>query len=146
MEYKHILCTVDGSELSEIGLKHAAYLSKTTGAKLSILYVVEKWYRAADMATDSPEWKKIHEDWLDKGRELLEAAAGKAKSLGAANFQTVMKDGDAAYEIVAMAKENRMDLIVMATHRYSPVGKLFAGSVTDKVTRKSPCPVLWVFA
>ncbi len=146
MEYRHILCTVYGSELSDAGLKHAAYLSKTTGAKLHILYVVEKWYRAADVATDSPEWQKIHEDWLDKGRELLEAAASKVKNMGAANFQTVMKDGDAAYEIVAMATENRMDLIVMASHRYSPVGKLFAGSVTDKVTRKAPCPVLWVFA
>lgn len=37
------------------------------------------------------------------------------------------------------------DLIVMATHRYSPVGKLFHGSITDKVTRKSPCPILWLF-
>lgn len=37
------------------------------------------------------------------------------------------------------------DLIVMATHRYSPIGKLFHGSITDKVTRKSPCPILWLF-
>ncbi len=145
MEYRRILCAFDGSELSETGLTHAAYLSKTTGAELSILHVVEKWYRAADVATDSPEWQKIHEGWLDKGREVLEAAAGKARNMGVAHFKTVMKDGDAAYEIVAMAMENRMDLIVMATHRYSSVGKLFAGSVTDKVTRKAPCPVLWVF-
>ncbi|MBI5599578.1 MAG: universal stress protein [Deltaproteobacteria bacterium] len=145
MEYRHILCSVDGSELSEMGLKHAAYLSKTTGAKLSIIHVVEKWYRAADVVTTSPEWQKIHEDWLNKGREVLEAAARKARDGGGAHIQTVLKEGDAAYEIVAMATEHRMDVIVMATHRYSSVGKLFAGSVTDKVSRKAPCPVLWVF-
>ena len=145
MEYKHILCTVDGSELSEIGLKHAAYLSKITGAKLSILHVVEKWYRAADVVTNSPEWQKIHEDWLDKGRELLNAASGKARDIGVASLQTELREGDAAYEIVAMATEHRMDIIVMATHRYSPMGKLFVGSITDRVTKKAPCPVLWVF-
>ena len=81
MEYKHILCTFDGSELSEAGLKHAAYLSKTTGARLHILYVVEKWYRAADMATDSPEWQKSTKTgWTRAGN--FEAAASKV-GLGA---------------------------------------------------------------
>jgi len=145
MEYRHIICSVDGSELSEIGLKHAAYLCKSTGAKLSILHVVEKWYRAADMATSSPEWQKIHEDWLNKGRELLEAAANTAREAGVANLRTVLRDGDASHEIVALAVEENADVIIMATHRYSPIGKIFAGGVTDKVSRHSPCPVLWVF-
>ncbi|MEK7773597.1 MAG: universal stress protein, partial [Deltaproteobacteria bacterium] len=116
-----------------------------TGARLSILHVVEKWYRAADMATDSPEWQKIHEDWIIKGRELLEAEAGKSREYGLQNLQTVLREGDATHEIVALAVEQRADLIVMATHRYSPVGKLFMGSVTDRVSRHAPCPVMWVF-
>ncbi len=145
MEYRHILCPVDGSELSEAGLKHATYLSKITGGKLTILHVVEKWYRAADVATDSDEWTAIHMGWISKGRELLEAEATKARESGLEDLQTVLREGDATHEIIAMAVEQRADLIVMATHRYSPVGKLFMGSVTDRVSRHAPCPVMWVF-
>ncbi|MBI5560978.1 MAG: universal stress protein [Deltaproteobacteria bacterium] len=68
-----------------------------------------------------------------------------AKEAGVKNLRTVLRDGDASHEIVALAVEEKADLIIMATHRYSPVGKLFAGSVTDKVSRHAPCPVLWVF-
>ncbi|MBI5455179.1 MAG: universal stress protein [Deltaproteobacteria bacterium] len=145
MEYKHIICPIDGSEVSDVGLKHAAYLSKVSGAQLTILHVVEKWYRAAHLVTNSEEWSTIHEDWLNKGRELLESTANKLRDEGLHNIETVLREGDASHEIVALSVEHRADLIVMATHRYSPMGKLFMGSVIDRVTKKSPCPILWVF-
>lgn len=145
MEYKHIICPIDGSEVSDVGLKHAAYLSKVSGAQLTVLHVVEKWYRAAHLVTNSEEWSAIHEDWLNKGRELLENTANKLREEGLHNIETVLREGDASHEIVAISVEHRADLIVMATHRYSPMGKLFMGSVIDRVTKKSPCPILWVF-
>ncbi len=145
MEYRHIICPIDESELSAVGLKHASYLSKAMGARLSVLHVVEKWYRATHLVTDSKEWSTIHEDWLEKGRVLLETTVDGLRKQDLHNIETVLKEGDAAHEIVALAVEQRADLIVMATHRYSPMGKLFMGSVIDRVTKKSPCPILWVF-
>lgn len=145
MEYKTIICPVDGSELSMRAEETGAYISKISGAKLILLYVVEKWYRSADVITDSKEWKAIHEGWLNEGRELLEKEKKRLEGNGVKDIETALKDGDAAHEIVALAVERNADIIVMATHRYSPVGKLFMGSVTDKVTRHSPCPVLWIF-
>jgi nucleotide-binding universal stress UspA family protein len=145
MEYKNIICAIDGSELSEKALDTSAYISNISGAKLILLNVVEKWYRSADVVTDSSEWKAIHEGWLKEGKTLLEKEAAKLREKGVKNIETVLSDGDAAHEIIALAVERDADIIVMATHRYSPVGKLFMGSVTDKVTRHSPCPVLWVF-
>ena len=147
MEYKNIICPVDGTdpELSEAAEDAAAYLSQVTDAKLILLYVVEKWYRSEPLVTDSPQWTEIHGQWLHEGRELLEKEAARLKDLGVKHLETVLRDGDAAHEIIALAFERKADLIVMATHRYSPVGKLFMGSVTDKVSKKSPCPVLWVF-
>jgi nucleotide-binding universal stress UspA family protein len=145
MEYKNIICPIDGSELTEKGEEIAAYISKISGAKLILLNVVEKWYRSADVVTESSEWQDIHKQWLNEGRELLKKEEVKLKGKGITNIESVLSDGDAAHEVVALAVERNADLIVMATHRYSPVGKLFHGSVTDKVTRHSPCPVLWVF-
>ena len=145
MEYKSILCPIDGSELSEKVEDAGVYLSKISGAKLILLNVVEKWYRSAHLVTDSTEWQNIHTNWLNEGRGILEKEAAKLKEKGVKDVEMVLRDGDAAHEIIALAMEQRADLIIIATHRYSPVGKFFMGSVTDKVTKSSPCPVLWVF-
>lgn len=145
MDYNNILCPTDGSELSDKALEQAAYISKISGARLLLLHVVEKWYRSAHLVTDSDEWDKIHVEWLKEGENLLEKQVDKLQGMGAKNVETLLRDGDAAYEIIAAAIERKADIIVMASHRYSPIGKLFMGSVTDKVTQKAPCPVLWVF-
>lgn len=145
MDYRTVICPVDGTELSEKALKHAAYISKVSGAKIVLLHIMEKWRRAGHIVTDSEEWNSIHKDWLNEGRAVLEKDAEKLRTMGAVHVDTVLREGEAAHEIVALAEENKADLIVMSTHRYSPIGKLFAGSITDNVTRKAPCPVLWIF-
>ncbi|MFZ3072874.1 MAG: universal stress protein [Thermodesulfobacteriota bacterium] len=143
MKYKTIICPVDATELSELAIGHAVYMSKVSEAKLVLLHVVEKWYRGLDVVGKSAEWKKLHDVWLKEGRDLLDKKAAKINDMK--NVETVLRDGDAAHEIVAEASERAADVIVMATHRHSPVGKIFYGSVIDKVTKHSPCPVLWVF-
>lgn len=145
MEYKNIICPVDGSDLSASAMKEAAYICGLSDATLILVYVVEKWYRAQEVVTDSKEWQAIHEQWLDEGRKILEEGVAKVRDLGVKKLETVLRDGDAAYEIIAETHERGADLIVMATHRYSPLGKLFYGSVTERVSKKSPCPILWVF-
>ena len=47
-------------------------------------------------------------------------------------------------EIIRYAKEHEIDLIVIATHGHSGLTSMLLGSVTEKVVRKSPCPVLTV--
>jgi nucleotide-binding universal stress UspA family protein len=145
MEYRTIVCPIDGTELTGLAVGQAAYLSKVSGARLILLHVVEKWYRATHLMRDSVEWQALYEDWLEKGKALLREEAAIVEAKGVTNLGTIIREGDAAHEIVAVAVEERADLIVMATNRYTPVGKLFIGSVTDRVTRRAPCPVLWVF-
>ncbi len=145
MLLRNIVCPIDGSELTGKVLNAASYLSKVSDARIILVNVVERWYKAQPLVTDSKEWQAIHDGWLKEGKDLLEKEAARLKKMGVKHLDTVLSDGDAAYEIIALANERNADLIVMATHRYSPVGKLFHGSITDKVTRKSPCPILWLF-
>ena len=49
--------------------------------------------------------------------------------------------GDPAHEIVELAREDRTDLIVMATHGYGPFRRFLLGSVTAKVLHDATCPV-----
>jgi K+-sensing histidine kinase KdpD len=50
--------------------------------------------------------------------------------------------GSVPEQIAAVAKENSADLIVMSPRRRRGWRHLLFGSVTDTLTRTSPCPVL----
>jgi nucleotide-binding universal stress UspA family protein len=56
----------------------------------------------------------------------------------------VTSDGPIVQEILRIAVELPADLIVMGTHGLSGFERLLLGSVTQKVLRKAPCPVLTV--
>lgn len=144
MEYRIILCPIDVPELSDRGVDTAAYLSKLSGARLILLHVGEEWYRSQPVTTDSPEWAAIHKEWLDEGRRLLKNAEARARETGLNNVETVLTEGDISHEIIAEAKKRRADLIVMTTERYSRIEKFFIGSITDRVTQKTHCPVLLI--
>jgi nucleotide-binding universal stress UspA family protein len=58
--------------------------------------------------------------------------------------ELVVKEGPAAEDILRVAEEKSVDLIVMATHGRSGVRRLVLGSVTEKVVRAAACPVLAV--
>ena len=55
-----------------------------------------------------------------------------------------VKTGEPAAVILDMAQEMKHDLIVMGTHGRSGLAHLFIGSVTERVMREAPCPVLAV--
>jgi nucleotide-binding universal stress UspA family protein len=55
---------------------------------------------------------------------------------------TLLRVGRPCEEIIAVAKEHEVDLIVMAKHGRGEVQRLLVGSVADKVVRLAPCPVL----
>ena len=56
----------------------------------------------------------------------------------------VLLEGDPAEEIIRIAKERNSDVIVIATHGRTGLGRLLWGSVAEQVFRKAPCPVLMI--
>ena len=56
-------------------------------------------------------------------------------------YEHRMITGDPADEIVALAEEEKADLIVMGTHGRTGLGRLLMGSVAEAVVRCAPCPV-----
>ncbi len=62
------------------------------------------------------------------------------------HIQTRLIEGDVAGAIVDTALSEQVDLIVMSTHGYSGLTRWVLGSVTEKVLRSAPCPVLAVRA
>ncbi|MBI5643746.1 MAG: universal stress protein [Deltaproteobacteria bacterium] len=145
MEYRCIVCPIDDSGFTLKAEETAAYLSQVTGARLVLVYVMQKWYNADVLVTDSEEWSAIHKRWLEEGQELLEREADKLRAKGVKFIKTELRDGETSYEIIQLAYEQHANLIVMATERASLAEKILGNSVSYNVTNNSPCPVLWVY-
>ncbi len=92
-------------------------------------------------APDSPADVARNAAREDLGR-LLDAA--DERSTRAQYVLRSAAHGGPGDEIVACATELRVELIVMGKHRLGFVEHLLAGSVTEKVVRHAPCPVLIV--
>lgn len=72
-------------------------------------------------------------------------SALRQQFLGAhAQVEILIREGPATEDILKTAEHRSADLIVMATHGRSGVRRLLLGSITEKVIRVSPCPVLAV--
>ncbi len=71
-----------------------------------------------------------------EGKEVLEAARKKADAAGV-SLTTHLGQGHAGSQIVALAKELGVDLIMLGSYGKSGVDRLLLGSVTDYVVRNS---------
>jgi nucleotide-binding universal stress UspA family protein len=78
------------------------------------------------------EWAALLEQW---------ASAGRA---GGCKVRTMLRVGVPYREVVAAAKDERADLVLLATHGHGQIHRLLVGSVADRVIRMAPCPVLTV--
>ncbi len=140
---KHILSPVDFSEASYVALKQAAELSNHFHAELCILHVVPPVptpLLASDYSFHVPKYEEtLHDDALERLKELIEQRVDK-RILA----RPLVAYGLAAEEIVRVATEEKVDLIVIATHGLTGWRHLVFGSVTEKVVRTAQRPVLTI--
>ena len=77
---------------------------------------------------------------------MREHTGGPAVGVGIPlpHAQTGLLEGQPYEEIVTYAESNDIDMIVLGVRGHGLVKTLFLGSTTDRVVRRSPCPVLSV--
>ncbi|MBI3030987.1 MAG: universal stress protein [Candidatus Rokubacteria bacterium] len=141
MTFRRILVPVDFSASSDHALDEAVRLAKQLDARLWILHVVE---------IPLPGWPVYGREFspealIEKGREgaaqQLEVLASRVSPL---EVEPLVRVGTPFVEIIAAAREIGADLIVMGTHGRTGLAHALIGSVTEKVVRASPCPVLTI--
>jgi len=145
LELKRILCPVDFSEFSTRAYHHAVSLAQHYGAKLVVQHVVELWrYPSAGFAASVDLYDEFRQSLCAKGMQQLEDFV-KANAYHGIQPELVAQDASAAADsILSFAQALKADVIVMGTHGRRGYDRLVLGSVTDRVMRKSPCPVLAV--
>ena len=150
--YRRILVPLDGSALGEAALPHAEALAEKFGAALTLLHATTPpaTIAAAEAAAGVIPVVPVDLDPVTIATEEQEDAArylgGIAERLRARGLTVDVSEpeGDSAAAIVAVAGEQRADLIAMTTHGHGGLGRLVLGSVADEVVRHAPCPVLLV--
>ena len=138
-----ILCPTDFSEGSLQALATAKDVAKRFGAELCLVYVLPIMPvlpTDPKFAFETAEYERLlHEDAQQRlnniVRELEREGMGSRAFLG---------HGDAASVIVRISEQQQIDLIVIATFGKTGWRRFAFGSVTEKVVRLAPCPVLTI--
>lgn len=142
MIYGRVLCITGDSEQPGKAELEAAKLARLSGGRLILLYIVEKCYNSAFLATDSPEWQHIHEEWFAEARVLLDKKEEVFRAEGCNSIKQEIRCGEKARETIDAANELGASIIVAPSY-HNWLGFL-ADSFVSTLIEQSPCPVLWV--
>jgi nucleotide-binding universal stress UspA family protein len=143
--FKKILVTTDGSDLAEQVLPLTVDLARQCGAELRVLSVVENpvflGSPEAMGITSSSFYQTVVEGLARAAQDAVERGAARARAADV-KATTVVREGNAADEIVAEAAAWGADVIACSTHGRSGVARLLLGSVANSVATHASCPVL----
>lgn len=164
MDVQKILVAIDYSEDSREALQWGASVAAKYGATLILVHVIPK--AAEEIYPSGPEWISLFSppSYYYAGmapgcrphgvEPIIIDLQDKAQAQLADFAQTTLKDavplavqvvvGTPTNEIVRVAREQRVDVIVMGTHGRTGIRHLLLGSVAEAVTRQAPCPVFTV--
>lgn len=149
---KRILCPTDFSDPSYVALKNAIELATHLEAELCLLHVVPEIPRptwASQAQVNEQEFDddlSEYEEWLHRSAQQKLHEVIQQRIPKGVKSRALVSKGDAAYEIVRIAEDERAGLIVIATHGLTGWRQLAFGSVTERAVRLSDCPVLTIRA
>ena len=140
MMYKRILVPTDGSEFAKKAQRHALFLAKVTGAEIIAVSVTENNFVNGLPLDD--EVYQLNQILKERSEENLK----EFDKLNNENLKIthVIREGSPAKVILEVAKDEKIDLIVMGSSGKSGFDRFIMGSVADKVVNSAKCAVLVV--
>jgi nucleotide-binding universal stress UspA family protein len=146
VEFKRILVPLDGSSLSERALPVARALARKFESQIILLRVLD-----IPIPTAPTSHLEVTMGWVREARRhaLQEAQSYLEtiqRELYGEGFETriLLRDRSPAEDILDVASAEDIDLIVMSSQGRGGLPRWTFGSVAERVSRHSPCPVLLV--
>ena len=138
-----ILVGCDFSADSDQAFDHGLSLAQEFQSELHLAHVIEPPAQPDHLKGKTPVTAEIQEDY----QVLLTQKLKEMVPEEASNWctpQTSLLEGQPYEQLAGYAEANDIDMIVLGVRGHGLVKTLFLGSTTDRVVRKSPCPVLSV--
>lgn len=145
MQIRSILLPTDFSECGNFALAYATSLARTFGASIVCVHVIEPIVPTVGYSgmTEPLPIADIAEQLEDSAERELPKLA-ECEECAGLEIEELLTHGEAASEIVRVAKEREVDLIVISSHGRTGLGRMLFGSTAEAVVRHAPCPVLVV--
>ena len=138
-----ILLATYGSEGTECAAQTAIRLANSADCELHLVYVerLPRYLISAPISVRYLEWE-LHENAERAGLERLWELDRTIRIAGGTVAGAHLRIGGVAQEVVGLAEELKVDLIVVGTRGRSVIGRALMGSVSDSVVRHARCPVV----
>lgn len=138
--YNRILLAADFHDDSRLVVDRARDIAAQWGAELSLLHVVESVPVETGNELMVPPSLPVESELIASAEHQLAAVADE---LGTPVAQRYVRVGNTKREILAVAKEQASDLIVVGSHGRHGLA-LLLGSTANAVLHGAPCDVLAV--
>jgi universal stress protein A len=138
---QRVLVPVDFSECAQKALEYAIPFAKQFNAQLVLLHVVPANYPIGEFGMIDVAF--MEKELRATAEKQLAALVSNRIPKGVVS-QSHVRVGRPVSEIVHIARQEQVDLIVLSTHGHTGFKHVLLGSVTENVVRYAPCPVLVV--
>ncbi len=138
-----ILVATDGSDGADRAVDYAASLAKNSKADLLIVNVIgsESILDNVFGRITNAQQTWFKEMFASKSAEILTKARDRARSVGASTIQIESRTGDLAQTIIEIAREKKIDVIVVGRRGAGRIAGLLLGSLSQKLVSLAPQPV-----
>jgi nucleotide-binding universal stress UspA family protein len=150
--YNKIMVPLDGSELAECVLPHVAAI--TTGCKIATVVFVRvidpgtvsaSLPAQGELGSQEKSRRQLEEERIKNAETYLKKII-ESISIENAVLQYEVLEGKVAETLADWAEKNDVDLIVIASHGRSGIGRWVMGSVADRIMRSVCIPVMMIRA
>lgn len=142
---QRILVATDGSSLSKKAVGAAIELAALAQAELVAMKVVPRYpmsYFEGGVALSAKDVQQIEKQWADEAQAVVDKVRDAADRHDVKTRAVVVRAELVAEAIIATAKKQRCDLIVMSSHGRRGLKRVLLGSETQHVLTHSAVPVL----
>ncbi|MBN1594438.1 universal stress protein [candidate division FCPU426 bacterium] len=136
---KNILCPVDFSQASSRALKSGSALAKTFGAILHVVHVIPPVNKQS--GSFEPLYARVRSANLAPHQRSLEEYI-RAFDFHQTKWQTHLLQGDPGEQILAVAREEKADIMMMGALGETKSEKLQLGALASRLLRTAPCAVV----
>lgn len=143
MKIERILFPTDFSEGSNDALKYAVSLSREYGAKLYLMHVIHDISATAGWHVPHMQLDQIYKEMEENASKEMERYRREGLR-EIKDIKMILVRGLPAEEIIKVASEEKIDLIIIGTYGRRGIERIIFGSTAEKVVRSAPCPVLSV--
>ena len=136
---KKILIPTDGSNYSVRAAEYGLGIAKLLGAEVMVVYVIDEV--VIEQVARLSQHDIVENELKNDGQRNIKYIVDSAQKIGVRST-SLIAEGRPFEQIVHIAKDFNIDLIVMGSYGRRGTDRILIGSVVERVIEYSPCPVI----